>query len=811
FETVWQLKDGQWIASLQNVNHRITHNGDFETWQLFGQLVDYKTLGLWLERVLNVPNQTVGDSPKIAGMIDLLVTQGMWLPSVRLAYQLMIASSVADAFGGEAIAKESPNTAPNGQELKKWAKLCESAFVEHINQLTTADELITPDGLYQLQQLIIKNFQQEPAFNQIDECGLCLFAKTTIEAFLHNDLYRAAQLFMLRARGSFGLVLVSTLTPEKLILTSLGQPISIGVNPPKSYSIYASEPSAVDAVLLHHPETYRLDLNQNAGEIAILSPTHQVIYSMTEKRELQAAEVLARRVPYHQHPYLRQIPQLASPSIDLIEMDLHDIPTLLQKIQTIWVNPASLNRQSAEHLLNLLINKAKYLTNKQKKLHSLGLDPVLAESRHVDILITGIENSLWLGENFAKDLKTIFPLLSIKALSSNVVLQKLQHDFASLRLARQSIVFAISQSGQTFSTRQVLHASDLLVRQGVISEFFVLTGEPTSFIGSTLTAPIYPEDTFSRRLFTNESGRRLAEPATVTVAATHQTLTELLFYLTRQMQIAFPGQCPLGMTLSPESLLVLQNMENEFFVQSVGDIVGATVEGKVTSTRLHRQIVEYGKQWALHITETPLAWAIHALYIFVTVGWGIPLAQTLTQGLLMGTHLSTTNFLAKVLLADATLADIGIYIFGAWLWTLAIRLIQKRPLLARTGKRALIIGDVSWVQQTLRNYVSKLFSLSYGIATLEVHSANPQDHMVHKFSHRVVRGTLLFFGCPDGRCSQKQKYEENAVLMTVKQAMGIQHLQTGPEVVAVGSNPILNNQNFTKVMVLPSPIHKGYE
>ncbi|MGL5034497.1 MAG: hypothetical protein ACRC6M_11925, partial [Microcystaceae cyanobacterium] len=55
FETVWQIKDGQWIASLQNVNHRITHNGDFEAWQLFGQLVDYKTLGLWLERVLNVP------------------------------------------------------------------------------------------------------------------------------------------------------------------------------------------------------------------------------------------------------------------------------------------------------------------------------------------------------------------------------------------------------------------------------------------------------------------------------------------------------------------------------------------------------------------------------------------------------------------------------------------------------------------------------------------------------------------------------------------------------------------------------------
>ncbi len=816
-ETVWQIKHGQWIACLENVNHRITHNGDFEAWQLFGQLVDYKTLGLWLERVLSVPNQTVGDSPKIAGMIDLLVTQGMWLPSVRLAYQLVIASSVADAFGGEAITKESPNTAPTHQELDKWAKLSELALIKHLNHLKTAEDLTTPDSLYQLQQLIIQNFQQEHSLNLIKECNLCLFVRTAIQSFLYNDLYCAAQFFMLRARGSFGLVLVSTLTPDNLILTSLGQPISIGVNPNKQYSVYASEPAAVDAVMLNYPETYRIDLNQNAGEIAILAPTHLVIYSMTEKRELQEAEIVARRVPYNHYPYLQKIPELASPSIDPIEKNLHDIPKILERIRTNWANPSSLNRQSAEYLLNLLINKAKYLADKQERLNSSGLDPILAESRHVDILITGIENSLWVGENFAKDLKTIFPLLSIKALSSNVVLQKLQHDFGSLGLARQSIIFAISQSGQTFSTRQVLDASDLLVRQGVIREFFVLTGEPTSFIGSTLAAPIYPGDSFSRRLFTNESGRRLVEPATVTVAATHQTLTELLFYLTRQMQVAFPGQSPLGMTLSPESLLVLQDMENEFFMESVVDIVGVTVEGKVTSRRLHRQIVEYGRYWALHITEVPLAWGIQALYILVTVAWSIPfgytvpLAQTLTGAMLMGFHLSSTNFLSRFLFAGSTLVDVGIYIFGAWLWTLGIRLIQKRPLFARTGKRALVIGDVSWVQQTLRNYVSKLFSLSYGIATLEVHSGNPQDHLVHKFGHRVVRGTLLFFGFPDGRCSQQQKYEESAVLMTVKQAMGIQHLRTGPEVVAVGSNPILNHQGFTKAMVLPSPTHDTCE
>ena len=816
-EKVWQIENGTYIPKLQNVNHRITHNGDFDTWQLFGRLVDYRTLGLWLERVLQVPNQTVGDSPKIAGMMDLLITQGMWLPSVRLAYQLMIASSVDDAFGGAELTKDAPNTAPARDQLERWARLCEAAFVEHLNHLPEAKEITTAHSLYQLQQLMIHNLQQDNQLASIDHCKLCLFVQATLESFLRNDLYRATQFFMLRARGSFGLVTVSTLTPDKLVLSSLGQPITIGVDPQQQYSIYASEPSAVDAVLLHKPATYRLDLNQNAGEIAVLSPTRLDIFSMTEKRELQENEIIARRFPYKQFPRLQRIPKLTTPGMDPIEKDLLDIPFILQTIRETWVDPTSWNRQSAEYLLSLLILKARYLAEKQDKLKFLDLDPALAESRHTDILITGVENSLWLGERFAKDLKSIFPLLSIKTLSSNLVLQQLQHDFDSLGLAKQSIVFAISQSGQTFSTLQVLHTSDLLVRQGVIREFFVLTGEPTSFIGSSLARPVYPGEPFSRRMFTNKSGRRLAEPATASVAATHQTLTELLFYLTRQMQLTFPGQRPLGMTLSPEGMLVLQGMEDEFFLQSAVDILGANTLGEAQPTRLHRQIIEGGQRWALHITEAPLAWGIHALYIVITVGWlipfgySIPLAQTLMKGMLMSYNLPATTLLSKGLLTDCVLIDIGIYIFGPWLWTLGLRLVQRRQLLARTGKRTLVIGDVPWVQQILRIYVSKLFSLSYGITSLEIHGANPQDHLVHQFGHQVVRGTLLFFGFPDGRCSKKQANEEKSVLMTARQANGIQHLRTGPEVIAVGTNPMLAHQGFAKAILLPSPTQQACE
>ena len=120
------------------------------------------------------------------------------------------------------------------------------------------------------------------------------------------------------------------------------------------------------------------------------------------------------------------------------------------------------------------------------------------------------------------------------------------------------------------------------------------------------------------------------------------------------------------------------------------------------------------------------------------------------------------------------------------------------------GKRTLVIGDVPWVNQLLQAYVSKLFSLSYGIATIEVHSANPQNHLLHNFGHRVVRGTLIWLGIPDGRRSQQQQAAEQAVMMTGKQANGVRNFNIGAEIMAIGNNPAIAKQSFAKSLVLDS-------
>jgi len=48
---------------------------------------------------------------------------------------------------------------------------------------------------------------------------------------------------MERARGSFGPMVASTLCADRLVLSSLGQPITIGVDP--ELALYASETAAV--------------------------------------------------------------------------------------------------------------------------------------------------------------------------------------------------------------------------------------------------------------------------------------------------------------------------------------------------------------------------------------------------------------------------------------------------------------------------------------------------------------------------------------------------------------------------------------
>ena len=822
-EEVYRFTGKEWICETKNVQHRITHNGDFDSWQIFNCDLDNKTLGLWLERVLHTPNATKGDSPKIAGMMDLLVTQGMWYASVRLAYQLAIATTIEDAFDGQKPTVNAPNTAPSKLDLNTWAEIFENIFVftvELLNLKGSNSNAIAPTSLKSslfLQQALNRAFKSHSQTATWTDLQRISFIQFTLQAFFDNDLYRATQIFISQTKGSFGLVATSTLEESELVLCAKGQPITVGFNWEQDYMVYASEPAAVERILLNQPQSFRLDLNANSGEVAKVNYKDLTVYSLLHQQELGVLHLKNRWISMSEHPHLTYIKH--SPTAeDPIAEDLKSIPQVLHQIENSWQNPASLNRRSADYLIYLLTEKVQRFENQQNLMFKAGLTSKIRTMPIVDILITGEENSLWIGQKFAEDLRVVFPFLNIVTISANQILQQLDRNFAKLNLGKDSLIFAITQSGQTYSTMQVIKVFDHLSSQGTIGELFIMTGELSSFINSTQgkgglttishSSFIDRKDDHRYRIFINGSGRRTAEASTVTVAAAGQTLTELLLYLAQQMRRDFPHSEPLGMTLTSESLMVLAMMKQDFISKNVSRIIGTTPQGKPIKSELKKALAQNGAYWAKHITETPLAWAIQAVYIIISVGWAIPFGHTLplvkTLSRLFCALLNLSQSVVNLISPAITMTDIGVYIFGAWLWTLAIRYIQGRQLLARMGKRTLVVGDVSWLNQLLQAYISKLFALSYGIATIEVHSEDPQHHLLHSFGHRVVRGTLIWLGVPDGRRSQQQRSAENAVLMTGKQANGIKNLNMGAEIIALGNNPAIACQGFSKSLLLNS-------
>ncbi len=167
------------------------------------------------------------------------------------------------------------------------------------------------------------------------------------------------------------------------------------------------------------------------------------------------------------------------------------------------------------------------------------------------------------------------------------------------------------------------------------------------------------------------------------------------------------------------------------------------------------------------------------IYIVGTVISGYPLVSGIA--LAVGLDYSS-RFLYLTRLFDAI-----IYFFLPQINVIILRVIQKRPLRHRMVGRTVVIGDIPWVAQAAEAFLSKIFACSYSIAGINVHSGNPSDHLVHRMTHRVVRGTLLICGRPDGRLTALTA-AENAVSLSINQASSIQSIGSTCETVTIGHN-----------------------
>ena len=281
-EKVWMMSsNGKYEEKDTVFGLHLTHNGDFDALEAYSGHVVVNDVGMFVERVLHVSNDTAGDSPKLCGMMEILRTQGRWAASARLAYVRML-KSVGDVCGGEQLSKEAPNTFPTADYFDLWAEYFNKLWKMNVNNVIkmlkqpTAGQRgveyhIDRAGESALLADMIEHIDaQKEKLNIADwpARDIKMFCAAALRAFLRNDLYNALTELMTRADGSFGIQVHCTVEPGVVAIASKGQPMSVSFDPDRSLCLYGSEAEAiavpVDEEGVWLPE--RIDLDSK-GEV----------------------------------------------------------------------------------------------------------------------------------------------------------------------------------------------------------------------------------------------------------------------------------------------------------------------------------------------------------------------------------------------------------------------------------------------------------------------------------------------------------------------------------------------------------------
>jgi len=251
------------------------------------------------------------------------------------------------------------------------------------------------------------------------------------------------------------------------------------------------------------------------------------------------------------------------------------------------------------------------------------------------------------------------------------------------------------------------------------------------------------------RIFSTGVGLRSAEPCSVSVAATHQILTNI-FELISVAIIGEPSfRYASGALITNYDLQILETC-NQKNVVALEHIVGVTAEGGKYNFRSHlfevsrsakltlfseivpreishtvHELRAVGTVWAQHILENAKAYVISFLYIVGTVT-----TFPLVTGLAIAFGLDDEKFYYITRFLDSL-----IYFWLPQINIMILRFFEGRNLCHRMVGRTVVIGDIPWVAQSAEAFLGKLFACSYSIAGLNVHSGNPGDHLVHRSVH----------------------------------------------------------------------------
>jgi hypothetical protein len=137
----------------------------------------------------------------------------------------------------------------------------------------------------------------------------------------------------------------------------------------------------------------------------------------------------------------------------------------------------------------------------------------------------------------------------------------------------------------------------------------------------------------NHRIFSTEVGRRPAEPCSISVAATHQLLTNLFQYISVVILSDPRFRQVTRAVITEQDIQVLERC-NHMNIDALTEIVGVNVLGYPMDRvpKVLTSLREAGDLWSLHILENVMAYMMSFIYIFTTVVSGFPLAYAIAYG-----------------------------------------------------------------------------------------------------------------------------------------------------------------------------------
>lgn len=707
-ESVWKVNQqtGRFEKFVLDVVIHTSHNGDFDALSMYESSVPVGDVGLWLERVLYTPNSTKGDSPKIAGCLDLFRVQGRWAAAARLSYVKTILTSPSEVSNDTPLSKSAPTSFPPKSYWEEWAAFFDVVWMQHINNVIKVNFVKNSSGEYQHRiihsgerqfiRALLSSRQLRPPIDDWSIYEYKSFIMVAVRGFLRADLYNAMTEFLSRGTGSFGIQAHCSLEPGVYVIASKSQPMSIGFDPQHAICLFASEPEAVTVPIdtEGHWLPNRIDLD-NRGEVMRIGTPRLVLEGsfckgkvspnewdcenclhLQSGLELKAycldgyertEDDIKSRVKFVTHSPLMYDPR----KTDLVAMDLKATPSTLSAIDRAWRNKNSLEYISAKALCERLLISVKYRSK--------------ANLDSIDLLITGIEASLWVAEQFAVDLQNLFPQINIHTVSSNKILNlpthhvdddKKKHKLVGKNsLARKitdfTIMLIISQSGQTFPTVHVTRQFCKILGDRV----WMVTGcENSLMVRFLMESYIERGEVYgNNRVFHNYSNNRPAEPTSLAIVSTIHTLSRMLLFLVDHVFsgndrrasritsspdhrashlhnhhsgdhqetaesaggiVASTGQSVLASPLTRLCARDLQAIYDHCLVNNISEIVGHDIHGDALDTdtntdtdklTIHDALRKQGKEWGRHVSEPWNILVFVGFYIVLSVGLGAPI------------------------------------------------------------------------------------------------------------------------------------------------------------------------------------------